>query len=184
MSDRPEFHVSEVDAFTMQLERDPLLRSTIVAVAQFDRAPSWRAPRRADRAGDPAGPDVSQKLVPTPWRLAPPRWVVDPDFDLSWHVRRARVAEPGGTAGGAHVRAGTRGMTAFDHDRPLWEFTLLEGLPDGRAALVMKVHHALTDGIGGIQIAAHVVDLERSPPRSARCPTSRSAVATVARWTP
>ena len=162
MSDRAEFHVSEVDAFTMQLERDPLLRSTIVAVAQFDRAPSWQLlGERIERATRLA-PTFRMKLVPTPWRLAPPRWVVDPDFDLSWHVRRARVAEPGGLPAVLTFARNT-GMTAFDHDRPLWEFTLLEGLPEGRAALVMKVHHALTDGIGGIQIAAHVVDLEREP---------------------
>jgi WS/DGAT/MGAT family acyltransferase len=57
--------------------------------------------------------------------------------------------------------ARTAHMAAFDHDRPLWEFTVVEGLPDDRAALVMKIHHALTDGIGGVQIAAHVVDLTR-----------------------
>ena len=66
-------------------------------------------------------------------------------------------------------------MAAFDHDRPLWEFTLVEGLPEGRGALVMKVHHALTDGIGGIQIAAHVVDLEREPADLGPCPTRPSA---------
>jgi diacylglycerol O-acyltransferase len=55
-------------------------------------------------------------------------------------------------------------MTAFDVARPLWEFTLVEDLTDGRAALVMKVHHSLTDGIGGIQLAQHVVDLQREAP--------------------
>ena len=54
-------------------------------------------------------------------------------------------------------------MAAFDHDRPLWEFTVVSGLDGGRGALVMKVHHALTDGIGGIQLAALVVDLQREP---------------------
>src|SRR5699024_6389133 len=52
---------------------------------------------------------------------------------------------------------------AFDPARPLWEITLVEGLPERRAALVVKVHHALTDGVGGIQLAAHVVDAEREP---------------------
>ena len=55
------------------------------------------------------------------------------------------------------------GMDAFDPARPLWEFTLIEGLEDGQAALVMKLHHSLTDGIGGVQIATHVVDLQREP---------------------
>ncbi len=160
MSDLAEFHVSEVDAFTMGLERDPLLRSTIVALVLLDRAPSWQLLcERIERATRLA-PTFRMKLVPTPWKLAPPRWVVDSDFDLSWHLRRGRVGEPGGLPA-VLTFARNLGMSAFDHDRPLWEFTLLEGLPEGRAALVMKVHHALTDGIGGIQIAAHVVDLER-----------------------
>lgn len=158
----PEFHVSEADAFTLRMERDPLLRSTIVAVAVFDRAPEWdELVRRVERATRLA-PTFREKLVDTPLRLAPPRWVVDPDFDLSWHLRRARVPEGGGLPSVVEF-ARTAGMTAFDHDRPMWEFTLLEGLPDDRAALVMKVHHALTDGIGGVQIAAHVVDLTREP---------------------
>jgi WS/DGAT/MGAT family acyltransferase len=158
----PEVHVSDADAFTLRMERDPLLRSTIVAVSVFDRAPDWEElVRRIERATRLA-PTFREKLVPTPLRLAPPRWVVDPDFDLSWHLRRARVPEGGGLPAVIEF-ARTTGMTAFDHDRPLWEFTLIEGLPDGQAALVMKVHHALTDGIGGVQIAAHVVDLSREP---------------------
>lgn len=162
LSDSGEPHVSEVDAFTMQLERDPLLRSTIVAVAVFDRAPDWQVLNdRIDRAAR-LEPTFRKKLVTTPWRLAPPRWVVDADFDPTWHLRRARIPESGGMSAVLSFARNT-GMAAFDHDRPLWEFTLLEGLLEGRSALVMKVHHSLTDGIGGIQIAAHVMDLEREP---------------------
>ena len=123
-------HVTEVDAFTMQLERDPLLRSTIVAIALFDRSPEWsQLTERIDRASRLA-PTFRMKLVPTPLRLAPPRWVVDPDFDLSWHLRRARVPAGGGFEAVLDY-ARIAGMTAFDHERPLWEFTLLEGLPRG-----------------------------------------------------
>jgi len=157
-----EAHVSEVDTFTMQLERDPLLRATIVAVTVFDRAPRWDVlVDRIDRATR-LTPTFREKLMPTPLRLAPPRFVVDPDFDLTWHLRQARVPAPGGMPAVLEF-ARNAGMAAFDHDRPLWEFTLLTGLPERRAALVMKVHHALTDGIGGIQLAAHVVDFQRRP---------------------
>jgi WS/DGAT/MGAT family acyltransferase len=162
MPDVLEAHVRETDAFTMSLERDPLLRSTIVAVALFDRPPDWDVlVDRVERATR-LTPTFRQKLVPTPLGLAPPRWKVDPDFDLAWHLRRGGVPSPGGLDAVLQAARNT-GMTAFDPERPLWEFTLLEGLPDGAAALVMKVHHALTDGIGGIQLAAHVVDLDRTP---------------------
>lgn len=155
-------HVSEADAFTLQLERDPALRATIVAVATFDQAPDWeQLVERVERATRLA-PTFRERLVATPLRLAPPRWVPDPDFDLSWHLRRQRLPE-GGTFADVLEVARAAAMDAFDHDRPLWEFVLVEGLPDDGAALVLKVHHALTDGIGGVQIAAHVIDLERHP---------------------
>jgi diacylglycerol O-acyltransferase / wax synthase len=155
-------HLSSTDTFTLQLERDPVLRSTIVAVATFDRAPDWSSlVDRIDRATRLA-PRFRMVLRPSPLGMAPPRWIVDPDFDLGWHLRRARIHRGGGRAAVLQF-ARNAGMTAFDHERALWEFTLLDGLPGQRSALVMKVHHALTDGIGGIQIAAHVVDLEREP---------------------
>jgi WS/DGAT/MGAT family acyltransferase len=156
----PVRHVRQSDAFTLALERDPALRATIVAVALLDRSPDWdRLTERIERATRLA-PEFRQRLVPSPLGLAPPRWVPDPDFDLSWHLRRQRL--PDGAALPALLEVARHAsMAAFDHDRPLWEFTLVEGLPDGAAALVLKVHHALTDGIGGVQIAAQVVDLTR-----------------------
>ncbi len=162
MGDTLEDHIGPVDAFTVTLERDPLLRATIVAVATFDRAPDWDVlVDRIDRATRLV-PRFRQKLVTVPWGLAPPRWIVDPDFDLSLHLHRVRVHRGGGMPAVLQL-ARSAGLTSFDHGRPLWEFTLVEGLPSKRAALIMKLHHALTDGVGGIEIAAHVVDLEREP---------------------
>ena len=51
-------------------------------------------------------------------------------------------------------------MAGFDRERALWEFTLVEGLEGGRAALVMKLHHSLTDGIGGMEMAKNLFDLD------------------------
>jgi diacylglycerol O-acyltransferase len=157
-----EAHLRETDAFTVRMERDPLLRSTITAVAFFDRAPHWdQLVDRIDRATRLA-PEFRERLVASPLGLATPRWVLDPDFDLTWHLRRVD-APPPRTEEAVLDLARVAGMTAFDPARPRWQFTLVEGLTGGRAALVMKVHHALTDGIGGIQLAAHVVDLQRVP---------------------
>ena len=153
-------HLSEADAFTLSLERDPLLRSTIVAVAVFDRAPDWdRFAETIDRATR-LEPNFRHRLVGGTNALMPSRWVADPAFDLSWHLRRVGVPSPG-TLDEVLEFARVAGTTAFDPERPRWEFTLMEVMADGGAALVMKVHHALTDGIGGIQIAQHVVDLDR-----------------------
>ena len=161
MKEELEGHIGAVDAFTLNLERDPLLRATIVAVAVFDSTPDWEVlSDRMERASR-LTPRFREKLVDAP--LAPPRWIVDPEFDISMHLRRGRVPKGGGMEAVVEF-ARVAGLTAFDHDRALWEFTLLEGVGEGKAALVMKFHHALTDGIGGIEIAAHVVDFSPDPP--------------------
>jgi diacylglycerol O-acyltransferase len=153
-----ERHIEPIDAFTFTLERDPLLRATIVAIATFEQPPDWeQLVERIDRATRLV-PRFRQKLVDVPLGLAPPRWIVDPDFDLSLHLQRVRVPA-GGDVAEVLTMARSAGSTSFDRDRPLWRFTLVEGLASGGAALVMKLHHALTDGVGGIEIAAHVVDL-------------------------
>jgi len=160
MAELFEFHMTQSDLFAWNMERDPLLRSTIVAVATMDRSPDWdRLVEMMDRASRLV-PSFRTKVVPAPLGMAPPRLVVDPDFDLSWHVRRMRVPSPG-TLDAVLDVARTAGMQAFDKDRPLWQFTLLEGLEGDCAALVMKIHHSLTDGIGGMQIADEIVDFER-----------------------
>lgn len=168
-------HIEPVDAFTFTLERDPLLRATIVAVARFERAPDWDGlVERVERASRLV-PRFRQKLVHVPFGLAPPRWIVDPDFDLALHLHRVRAPSAQGEEFVLDL-ARTAACTSFDHDRPLWRFTLVEGLPDEQAALVMQLHHALTDGVGGIEIAAHVVDLTPDPPEAAPmppAPTSR-----------
>ena len=92
-------------------------------------------------------------------RLANPRWVQDEAFELGLHVRRIAAPAPGRLRDVLDYACQT-GMSGFDRARALWEFTLIEGLADGRAALVMKVHHALTDGVGGMELATHLFDLE------------------------
>jgi diacylglycerol O-acyltransferase / wax synthase len=195
VTDPPSAHVRDTDAFTLRMERDPLLRSTITAVAVFDQAPDWAVlVDRIERATRLV-PAFRARLAPSPLSLAPPRWVLDPDFDLSWHLRRIECA-PGHTLDEVFERAQVAATSAFDPARPLWRFTLFEGLPDGRAALLMKVHHALTDGIGGIELAAHVVDFVRDPqdlgplPPAPRLPThhpgddlTEAATFAVRRWT-
>lgn len=162
MTDSIEHHVQETDAFTLRMERDPQLRSTITAVAVFDRAPDWEVLNDRIERATRMVPAFRARLEPSPFHLAPPRWVIDPDFDLRQHLRRVGPGSPR-TIETVLATAQLAASAAFDPTRPLWEFTLFEGLADGKAALLMKVHHALTDGIGGIQLAAYVVDIDRTP---------------------
>ena len=152
-------HMRASDAFSWYMEEDPLLRSTVVAVAVLDGVPDWPTlVAKVDRASRLI-PAFRQHVVSPPLRLATPRWTVDPDFDLSWHVRRVDAPAPGDLATVLEL-ARIAGMTAFDRARPLWEFTLVEGMAGGQSALVMKLHHSLTDGVGGMQLALLLFDLE------------------------
>ena len=159
MASKPAAHMGESDAFSWYMERDPLLRSTVVTVLLFDRRPDPVLLRdKAERASRIV-PGLRHRLTEAPLRLAPPRWTVDADFDLSWHFRRIEAPRPG-TLGGVLELARIAGMTAFDRAHPLWEWTSIDGLEHGRAALVLKHHHSLMDGIGGMQLAAQLFDLE------------------------
>jgi diacylglycerol O-acyltransferase len=153
------------DAFTWAMESDPRLRSTIVTLILLDHAPDWELIRRRFDALSQAMPIFRQRVVPTPGQ-APPRWEFAPDFDLDYHMRRLGAPTPG-TFEGLLEMARIAQMEAFDPAHPLWQATLIDGLDDGRAAVLCKVHHALTDGVGGVQIGMALFDLSETPRESA-----------------
>lgn len=162
-------YLSDADAFTIQMESDPLLRSTIMAAAVFDDVPDWEQLKHRFERATRLAPTFRQRLAPGRGPLAPPRWVDDPHFDLSWHLRRVAVPSPR-TLDTVLEMAQVMGISAFDPIRPRWEATLVEGLEGGGSVLLLKIHHALTDGIGGIQLAAHIVDLQRRPKKQPPMP--------------
>src|SRR5690349_20211870 len=108
-------------------------------------------------------PRLRQRLGQPPLGLlANPTWVDDAGFDLEWHVRQASLPAPGSDAElGALV--GREISHRLDRSRPLWEATLIEGLEGGRRGLLMKVHHALVDGMAAIGMAALVLDPSETP---------------------
>lgn len=147
------------DAFTWQMEHEPGLRSTVVTIFRLDRAPDWddlvgRFERMAASL-----PMFRQRVVENP-PPTPPRWEDDPDFDLTFHIHRM-IAPPPGAFDYVLELARQAEMADFDRARPLWSITLVEGLADGAAALLCKLHHALTDGVGGVEIAMNLFDLTR-----------------------
>jgi diacylglycerol O-acyltransferase / wax synthase len=164
MADSPRFthHMTDEDALMWSIEKDPILRSTIVAVAMFDRPPDFdRLRARIDRATCLI-PRFRQRVLSPPFRVGPPRWSVESSFDLDFHLRRLRLPAPG-TERTLLDWLQPMASAGFDRARPLWEFTLIEGLYDAdgteRAAFAMKVHHTVTDGVGGMALLALLVDL-------------------------
>jgi WS/DGAT/MGAT family acyltransferase len=154
--------MSDSDALLWNIEKDPLLRSTITMVALLDRTPDRdRFERRMERASRRL-PRLRQRVLHHPLSIAPPRWDVDPNFDLNYHLRWMRAAGEG-TLREVFEIAEPIAMQGFDRARPLWEITVVEGLVDGGAALIVKVHHSVTDGVGGIKLQMEMLDGERDP---------------------
>jgi len=145
------------DAFTWAMESDPRLRSTVVSVVLLDRSPDWDAVRERFDLISRKLPMFRQRVVESA-PPAPPRWEYDRDFDLDYHIRRA-AAPAAGTFDDVLEMARLAEMQDFDRARALWEITLIDGLEDDGAAMICKFHHALTDGIGGVQIAMNLFNL-------------------------
>jgi diacylglycerol O-acyltransferase len=145
------------DAFTWAMESDPRLRSTVVSVVLLDRSPDWDEVRERFDLMSRKLPMFRQRVVESP-PPAPPRWEYDSDFDLDYHMRRAVVPAPG-TLDDVLEMARLAEMQDFDRARALWETTVIDGLESGGAAVICKFHHALTDGIGGVQIAMNLFNL-------------------------
>jgi WS/DGAT/MGAT family acyltransferase len=155
--------MSAADSLMWQIERDPLLRSTITAVSLLDRAPDWEALR--SRVGQAAHdvPRLRQHVVGSFGGLGNPVWKHDPNFELDYHLRRRRLRPPLPFREALAI-ASTSAMSSFDRSRPLWEFEVVEGLAGGQAMLIQKIHHSVADGIAGLRLAAALLDLERTPP--------------------
>jgi WS/DGAT/MGAT family acyltransferase len=91
-----------------------------------------------------------------------PVWVDDPDFDITYHVREAAVPEPGDETQLLELCARLMSRP-LDRDRPLWEIWLIDGLADGRVAVLEMIHHCMADGLAGVELASVLLDLEPRP---------------------
>jgi diacylglycerol O-acyltransferase / wax synthase len=103
-------------------------------------------------------PPFRRRLVEVPFGLHHPLWIEDPDFDLDWHLRHITVPRPGGMHELTELVADIVAMP-LDRSRPLWEAWLIEGLSDGHAALLTKVHHAAIDGASGEELMVALLDI-------------------------
>jgi WS/DGAT/MGAT family acyltransferase len=169
--------LSALDASFLYLERPPM-HMHVAALSVLD--PSTRADGRL-RLEDVAGvmssrmhlaPRLRKKVLAVPFDLGLPVWADDTSFDLDFHLRRAALPSPGGR----------RELTQYvqrvlsrplDRSKPLWELYLIEGLEDGLVATLMKVHHAMIDGLSGIHLTTALYDLSPQPPREPAPPSWR-----------
>jgi diacylglycerol O-acyltransferase len=157
---------SELGAFDLLMHRgeaNPRTRSGIMALEILDTAPNWERFRTRFENASRRALRLRQKVVLPTLPTAPARWVVDPDFNLDFHVRRVRVPQPG-TLREVLDLAEVILQSPLDISRPLWTATLVEGLEGGKAASLLHLSHAVTDGVGATTMFAEIYDLERNPP--------------------
>ena len=152
--------LSPLDATFLYFER-PLQRLHVGCVALLDGPLAF--PAFVDTVGKrlAAIPRYRQRPVRPLLDLDWPRWQEDPHFDVRRHFRHVGVPPPGGPAE-FHEVVDTLFATPLDEQHPLWENYLIDGLADGRSAILCKVHHAMIDGVSGTQVLEAMSD---DPPR-------------------
>ena len=154
-----------MEAVMWRMEHDPSLRNTVLAFEVLDRAPDWQRFREAHDWGSRLVPRFRQRVVDGPLGLGQPRWVVDASFDLGHHVHRMALPAGSDMRAAFDVVART-GNAPFERSRPPWEAILLEGLPDGRAGYLLKMHHSTLDGMAGMQLLGGLHSRTREPSAS------------------
>jgi diacylglycerol O-acyltransferase / wax synthase len=153
--------LSSLDASFLYLET-PAMHMHVAGVSVF--APRDDGPLTYEDVAQVAearlhlAPRLRQRVLRVPANLARPLWVDDERFDLDFHLCRAAIPSPGGRL--QLERAIGRVLSRpLDRSKPLWELYVFEGLSEGRTAVLLKMHHALADGISGMLIASALFDL-------------------------
>src|SRR3954467_1560228 len=114
-------------------------------------------------------PRYRQKLAFPRFEMGRPLWVDDPSFNLEYHVRHTALPSPGGLE---QLRLLTARIFSqrLDRSKPLWETWFVQGLEDDRFAIISKTHHALVDGVSGVDLATVLFDLSPVPPQRSDVP--------------
>jgi diacylglycerol O-acyltransferase len=107
-------------------------------------------------------PRYRQRLAFVPLGQGRPRWVDDPHFNAGYHIRHTALPAPGSDEELKRLAARVFGQR-LDRNKPLWEIWLVEGLDDDRFAILSKTHHALVDGVSGVDIVSVLFDTRPDP---------------------
>ena len=121
-------------------------------------------------------PRMRQRVMEVPYNQARPVWVDDDRFDIDHHVRLTALPRPGDDDQLATLMGRLQALP-LDRSRPLWEMWFVDGLVDGHVGLIIKVHHALGDGMANVDLAMALIDLEADPPPDEPAPGWRPAPA-------
>lgn len=156
--------LSTLDARFVDVEdQDRHTSMAIASIATFEGpAPSYDELLAALGGRLRLVPRYRQKLRTVPLNIAAPVWAEDPQFDIRFHVRRTALPAPGGDAELRGLMARVMAQR-LDRDRPLWEYWFVEGLANGKWALISKVHHCMVDGVSGTDLYRVIFDASPEP---------------------
>ena len=157
--------MSGSDALLWTIGSDPVMRPTIVALVVLDGKPDWAEVRTRVAGLTEAVPRLRSRAVTRAPGKGRPQFVLDETFDLDVHLRRMQLPEHGVLRDVLDL-AQAMATSGFDIALPLWEAVLVEESEVDRAVLVMKVHHALIDGVGGLAVLAQLFDAVPPIPHS------------------
>jgi WS/DGAT/MGAT family acyltransferase len=152
--------LNELDALMWRTDRHPEAAWSGAVLQLLDRAPDWERLRAAHEWFVKVVPRFAQRVVDPALPVGTPMWADDPGFDLDFHVRRVRLAEPG-TRRQLLDLVQTIALTPLDRTRPPWESIVVEGLEGGRAAYVMHAHHVFMDGMALARLHERVLNASR-----------------------
>ncbi|MGV0791620.1 WS/DGAT/MGAT family O-acyltransferase [Mycolicibacterium sp. XJ1819] len=157
--------LSAADASFFQLENTstPMYVGLLAILRKPRSGLSYETLLRTVEQRLPQIPRYRQKVREVTLGLARPVWVDDPDFDITYHVRRSALPSPGSEAQ-LHELIARLGSRPLDKSRPLWEMYLIEGLAKGRIALYTKSHQALVNGMTALEIGHVIADRTAKPP--------------------
>lgn len=136
---------------------DRNMRSPVMGLLLLDAVPDYERLRRRFERLTRVMPILRQRPLSGALGISMPRLGIDPDFDIDVHLHRMSLPEGTGWEQ-VLIEARRMSLTDFDLDRPLWEANLIEGLPGGRSALLLKIHHAIADGQATIMIGANLFE--------------------------
>jgi len=151
-----------LDSSFLHLERDSTHMHVAACSVFAGSAPTYDELVEAIESRLHLVPRYRQRLAFVPLGQGRPVWVDDPHFNLRYHVRHTALPRPGGDS--ELKRLASRVFSqALDRSRPLWELWLVEGLAGDSFAVLSKTHHALVDGISGVDIATVLFDTSADP---------------------
>lgn len=157
-----ERRMSDTEALMWRLEKDPYLASTFANITILDRPPDMDLLYARMERTSMLFPRLRRRVQLPPGNIGNPTWVDDPGFDIRHHVRQMALPAPG-TMRQLQDLVTLLIADPFDRSRPLWQFIVIDGLEGGRSAMVLKLHHTVTDGEGGVELSLQYLDLEREP---------------------